>query len=618
MKAAVSIPKHPLAILAILAICVVARALAQTYIIQSSVTDGNGNIVATATTQFTVSAPAAPTGGNTPGGANSGSPTPPVVVTPPASQPTNSGLPAWLGNLPGTPGETYLSTQWLGTFNYDANGFPDLTSLIPANACIVSTATTPGHQASDYADLNSAQNVAVNNGSLCVLFRDGGIYPASAIDQNISGATGTASKPVIISRIGVNGFLDHSQPRPVLQNGFGIAGSPTSSHPWGGPVHDLVIDGLNFAAPANTVPAPSWAIRFADGTAGNQSDHFLICDCAVSGFQGGFDLEDDVTNESCSTFIVLGCSVHDMYQPGPTQAGLYANSIKDLFIARSVFANCGQKNNNGTGHDVYVNPNHPNTGDTDSQVRFIGDLFATAAADGCESNYGGFFDHCVSLANPIAFYGGGGLPATIQNCVVDGGGGEFDGSPPGSAPGSALSLAGAGTGRGWGAYSDCATKATINNLYVVNKATATLDGNNGGFAVGVHCTDNGKNPEGMPTEATTATIGPNVIVHNWFQSGGSNAVNLSQSTPPLPSLTYVGLVVLPGVNGVAGVTGVEPTYVDNTRSCSMYAKTLGISGVTDGPSLLTAMEDNSSGNWDDRLTAAGVVNWIQAGFQVKQ
>ncbi|HEX4056233.1 MAG TPA: hypothetical protein VHX86_18385 [Tepidisphaeraceae bacterium] len=633
MKVAVSIPKH---LLAILVICFVSRALAQTYIIRSSVTDGSGNIVATATTQFSISVTATQTGGNPNGGGNSGS------STPPATQPTassgstgsgqapsagsgqapstgsgqTSGLPVWLASLPGVAGETYGTTQWLDSFKYDANGNLDLTPLIPANACIISTATTPGHQASDYADFNSAQNAAINNGSLCVLFRDGGVYPASAVNQNIQGATGTAGHPFIVGRIGVNGFLDHSQPRPILQSGFGIAGSPTSTHAWGGPMHYLIIDGLNGAAGSG---ATSWFIRFVDQTAGESSDHVGIFDCAASGFQGGFDLEDDETdaNDDCTAFVIEGCSIHDCHG-GATQAGLFAVSIRDFLVTRSVFANCGAKNNNGTAHDVYINPNHPNPGDpADAQVRFINDLFAEAAADGCESNYGGFFDHCVSLANPIAFYGGGGFPATIQNCVVDGGGGEFDPSTGSGQVGSALSLAGAGTGRGWGAYLDCATTGSISNLYVINKSDAGDVQYNGGFAVGVHCTDSGKNPEGMPTEATVATVGPNVIVHNWFDASGSNAVNLSQSTPPLPAIAYSGLVVLPGVNGVAGVTGTEPAYVDDTRTCSSYAKTLGIIGVSDGPSLMTAMENNWPGNWDDRLTAAGVVNWIQAGFQVK-
>ncbi len=577
--------------------------MAQTYVIQSNVTDANGKIVATATTQFTVSESVAPT-------------TNPAAATPPAS----AGVkPAWLTSLPGIAGEIYSSTQWLSSLPWDANGHLNLTPLIPANAVRVCLPTMAGYKAGDYPDLNSALGAAVANGSLCIEFVRGDIYSASMMDQNIQGATGTAIRPFIVTSVGPNGFSDYSLPDPILQDGFGVAGSPANGKSYGGPMHYLIIDGLNFQAPAGTTPSSSWAVRIADTANGAPSDHLGIFDCAVTGYQGGFDLENDCTDsgDCFSTFIVDHCVVYNNHG-GPTQPGLYCCRICDLLVSNSVFAGNGTKNNMGTAHDIYVNPDHPMPGDpSDTQNRFVGDVFATAAAFGCESNYGGFFDHCLSLANPIAFYGGGGQPVTIQNCVVDGGGGEFDGS----SPGSTLNLATTGataTGRGWGAYSDCATTANINNLICINKNDAADVQYNGGFGVGVHCTDNGKNPEGMPTEATAATVGPNVIVHNWFDSSGSNAINLSQTTPPLPTITYSGVVVLPGVNGVTGVTGVEPAYVDNTRSCSMYAKTLAISGVTDGPSLLTAMEGNSAGNWDDRLTAASLVNWIQAGFQVKQ
>ncbi len=521
------------------------------------------------------------------------------------------------------PGQTYASDAWLGSFAKDANGFVDLSSYIPANACTISTAITPGHLATDFGSFNSAQNAAIANGSLCVLFRDGGSYAASVMNNNIDGATGTAAHPIIVSRIGATDLrIIRCRGRSFRAGGLGSP-APGNGKAWGGPIHYVIMDGLDFEGGAT--PPQGAAISFVDTNLGAPSDHILIEDCTVNGYQGGIDFESDdtaVASYSNNTFIIDGCTIANT-RGGATEPGVYCNAIYDLLINRSFIIGCGFKNQLGTAHDVYVNANYTVVGD--SQIRFINTVFGVGAACGCECNRGGFFDHCLSLANPTGIYGGGGAPAGIQYCVIDGGGGEFDttnikfasatGYP--LSPGATLSLQPglSGAGRGWGPYLDCASSGFIHDVYCINKNDAGDQQVNSGFAVGVHCTDPGKNGEGMPTAATIATIGPNVIVHNWFVYGGaSNAINLSQTTPPLPTITYAGLVVLPGVTGVTGVSGAEPNYVDPNRTASSYAKMLGIAGVTDGPSLLAAMENQWSGSWDNRLTATAVVNWIQAGF----
>jgi hypothetical protein len=544
-------------------------------------------------------------------------------TTQPAPPPTQAATPA--ASLPGMPGAgPYASDAWLATFGREASGNIDLTPLIPANAVYISTASTPGHLASDHSDFNSAQNAAIANGSLCILFRDGGTYSSSALNNNIQGVTGTSGHPLIVSRIGRGGFTDHSLPRPVLQGRLGIAGAPGNGHAWGGPIHYVILDGLDFNHSGSSATGP--AVSFVDTNLGASSDHIGLFDISVEGYQQGIDLEaDDPLSYTNNTFILDGCSVFNC-TGGATQAGFYANCIYDLLVNRSYFIGNGYKNQLGTAHDVYINGN-PKIA-ADSQLRFINTVFGTAAACGCEANRGGFFHNCVSLANPTGIYGGGGAPAAIESSIIDGGGGEFDGTSVKFASaqgyvltaGSTLSLqpGNAGSGRGWGAYLDCATSGYIQNVFCVNKNDAGDVQNNGGFAIGVHCTDVGKNGEGMPTAATVATIGPNVIVHNWYDSSGANAINLSQTTPPLPTIAYSGLVVLPGVNNVLGVTGKEPQYVDPARCCSTYAKTLGIAGVTDGPTLLQAMAGQNSTNWKPALEAQAVVNYVAAGFVVMQ
>jgi hypothetical protein len=176
---------------------------------------------------------------------------------------------------------------------------------------------------------------------------------------------------------------------------------------------------------------------------------------------------------------------------------------------------------------------------------------------------------------------------------------------------------GTGANRGWGCYLDTATTGSIHDTYIINKPELF----NSGLAVGVHTLDVGKQFLGMPSASTVATLGPNLIVHNWKEwsadgKGSPNFVNLAGNNAPAATINYTGLVVLPGVTGVAGVTAVEPKYVDDTRTSSSYAKTLGITGVNDGPTLLQRMSQQRSTNWDVRLEASAVFDFIEAGFQV--
>jgi hypothetical protein len=597
----------PRFLLTIIAISFVARALAQTYIIQSNVTDSNGNVVATATTRFTAgttqSAPA------------------PIVVVPPTTQLTPGESPG-AKSLPVMPGQTYASDDWLASFPKDGNGFVDLTSYIPANACIISLPATPGHLASDYGDFTSAQNAAVANGSICILFRDGGVYSASVVDNNVCGATGRAAHPFIISRIGPKGFLDHSLPRPVLLNGIGIAGAPSATHAWGAPIHYVILDGLDFYADQRDPSSPTYnkgntsqtgCITMVDQSWGAASDHILIEDCRGRFFQKMIDIES-AQAYAMNTVIVRRCVCAFNYG---VFFGCYDYHVHDLLVVDSLFDNNGwnataaPKNDpQGREHDWYTAIN-PAAETTDPQHRYVNDLFARADSEGLEGDAGGLCDSCLFLANPIAGYLGV-YQSLFNNVVVDGGGGEFDNE----VAGSALSLVpgNAGASRGWGVFLDCCPTGGMTNVTVINKANDAI---NSGFAVGVHVQDPAKQ---LVTLATAATLN-GVMVHNWFEwnstpgVSGPNAVDLDP--PPAATITYSGCY-LPGVIGVAGVTGTVPNYVDPTRTASSYAKSLGILGVTNGPTLLSAMDNQWSGNWNANLDPAAVVNWIQAGFQVNQ
>jgi hypothetical protein len=629
MKRVARMPRY---LLAIIAISFVTRALAQTYIIQSSVTDGNGNVVAVATTQFTVPAPAASSTTANGGAA--------------ASTQPSGGISTTATTLPTMSGQTYESDRWLSTFIYDANGFIDLTPSIPANAIRVSLPGMVGYQPGDSPDLTSAIAAANANGSLCILFLDGNTYPLSMMDNNLDGAPGMVAHPWIITRTGPKGFDDHSLPRPIVCGGFGQAGSAVpNGHNWGGPWSGLIIDGLDFYADERDPASPTYVkgtqnqdwVFTGTSPANASSDHLLIADCRMRFFQGGVNIGGPA-GFPLNTVIFYRDVVANCYG-GATQPGVFTSNVHDLLFYGGTYAGNGwnataQPKNNGLGmqHDIYCSINPAGT-TADPQNRFIGLCVATAAAVGIEGNDGGLVDHCLFLANPIGGYVGGGYSGGIQNFICDGGGGEFDAG----AAGSALNLVAPpnyAASRGYGVYLDCAPSGFIQNGAIINKNDAADVQWNYGFAMGVHTTDSGKNGEGMPTAATVATIS-DVAVSNWFEwSGGAasapNGVNLSQAGPPLATINFAGTDYLPGVTGVgnaasntagatitgiANVIGAIPNYVDPARCASAYAKTLGIAGVSDGPSLLNAMENLTDGNWNPALDAGAAVDWIRAGFQ---
>jgi hypothetical protein len=299
--------------------------------------------------------------------------------------------------------------------------------------------------------------------------------------------------------------------------------------------------------------------------------------------------------------------------------GAYDYHIHDLLVVDSIFDHNGwnptaaPKNDaEGREHDWYTAINPP-AETIDPQHRHVGCVFARADSEGLEGDAGGLADTCLFLANPIGGYLGV-YQSLFHNIVVDGGGGEFDGSTGSPQAASALSLVpgNSGASRGWGVFLDCAPVGAMDTVTVINKPDAI----NSGFALGVHAADPAKQLTSLPTVATLT----NCKVYNWFTWSGTatSAPNaIDQDGPPAVTITYSGCY-LPGVTGVPGVTGTIPHYFDPTRTASSYAKMLGIAGATDGPSLLSTMENRWSGNWDSRLTATSVVNWIQAGFQVPQ
>jgi hypothetical protein len=639
---------------ALVAVGLLATAIAQVYQIQTNVTDSNGRLIATATTQLSLGAPAT-------------SPSATTQATGDA-QPAGATVAATAAGpgYPAMPGKVYPSDAWLKTFSYfnataaDPAGWIDLTLLIPANACIVCARSSPLYQAGYYTDGASAWQAAIGNGSKTVLFLYGGgdtsvtiedslhpngvtlnAFSPAMVDFSVQSTTGTAARPIIISSIDSSGVWDqyNESERPILENNIPIAGNATPGGPaWDSPIQYVIYDRLRFYNPTRDPSSSQFSgsstalgagntaigIAITSSWAQGASGYFLFEDLRSSFFHSMFDLENDQQGSQLNTVIIRRCVCDNNYA-GQVDYGSFDSDIQDLLVADSTFdlngwnpTVTGKRDAQGREHDWY-DAIWPSWDSRDPLHRFVNDIFARPMADGIEGNAPDtLIDHPVFVACPIAGYCGAGGVGVIQNYLVDGGSGSFDVL----GPGSGLSLTWPtvnGNGRGWGVYLDCATTGSLINGITLGKGDANDAAINPGQATGVHCEDAQK---GLPNEVTAATL-TNVRVHDWYEWNGgasnpsaANVVNLSNAGPPQPTIAY-GNCVLPGVNGPPGVSAVEPNYVDDTRCVATYAAGLGIGAVVDAPSFLTAADDNWSGNYNVNLTATPAFNWVNAGFQTR-
>lgn len=597
------------------AVGLIARAIGQVYQVQTNVTDSQGKVVATGTIQFATTVPSTGSGPAT---------NPAPVSPPPTTNPAPAAPPIALATtLPVFPGQSYESDRWLATFQRDANGFL-IPPVFPANACVISTAATPGHLASDYSDFLSAQAAAFKNGSYCILFRDGGIYTNAqdpkqmgtatkglgAIDDNIQIPGGTVQHPVIISRVGVGGYNDRSAAPPKLLGGFVIGGSK-----YGGPAANyLEVFGLTFygdhrdpgSATYNKNDATNgwyqdFAFRFRQLDLGtSQSDHFLFSDVRASYIGGAFDFEGNAAN-TLNTVILDHCEVDHNYGE---KFGGYAQEVTDLLLNYGCFAYNGwnqqvapKADPTGRYHDWYsqgVTPPAP----ADMGHRYINCVFATAQAEGLKDYSGGLIDTCLFLADPIAGCPGE-FPVLVNNCVVDGDNAEFDAAEGGQA-GYALALTADNSApRGWGFDLSGSPNATVQNSLFVDKQ----DSLNNGDPIYIEG-DITFNITGEPDFKSGTTNLTNLIVHNWTMQDKAGVGY--QDNPPAPPYT--------ATNCDFSGTG---NYVNAGATITTYAQSLGVAGIKDGPTWLNAAIQNSSTNWNPALTAPAFCAYMQANFKAK-
>jgi hypothetical protein len=434
------------------------------------------------------------------------------------------------------------------------------------------------------------------------------------------------------------GVGDAALPPPVLLGVFVIGGTKYGK----ANVNYLEMFNLTFYADhrdpasatysksdANNGQYQNFAIRFRQVDLGTtQSDHFLLSNIRSSFAAGAFDFEGNEPTPGgkpifVNDVILDHCEADHGYG---SYYAVYGQQVFDLLVYDSCFAYNGWNQKvapkvdlGGMHHDEYSQcPISP--APADMQHRYIGDIFATAGADGLKAGSGGLIDSCLFLADPLGTIAGGGQPVVINNCVFDGDNVEFD-AAEGGGKGYALGLAANNQGpRGSGIDNGGATTMLVENSLLIDKPDSL---NNlsaleieGSWAYPIN-----DNSNGVPTPVSGPTTYTNVKIHNWFCSSNDGAVSEANgvhigSTPPTPVYTCTGCV-FPGVTDVAGASGTEPGYVNVNATISTYAASMGIAGVKDGPTWLDAAIENSSADWSPNLTAAAAIQYLQAGFTVK-
>jgi hypothetical protein len=566
---------------------------------------------------------------------------PGVSSSPPAPVPVSTAAPGSpaSGALPVYPGDTYPSDAWLATFGRDANGFL-IPPAAPANAVYFSDGVTKGSQWSDYTDFKKCEAAAQANGSWWIWVRDGGVYANSAIDDNWQLGPGTADHPVVICRTGPNGYNDRSLPPPKMEGFLAMGGTEYGGN---GTMHYCEVFGLNFYANYRDPSSSSYSkSKATDGQTQNwafqlrsfsgASDHILFSDCHVSYYGSGYDIEGELSYPAggmvapTTSVIWDHCDVDHCYG---TFYGIYCQAVEDVLLNASVFAENGYNQKvdpktdpSGMEHDVYLNgfvgptATKPLAGPSDMLTRAVGCVFG-GGIESYKDYQGGLCSGCLFLGDAMdANFGQ--CPTLVDQCVADGDPAEFD-AAEGGQKGYALALTGDGSApRGWGFdFEGCASATCQNSLFIDKN-----DSINNGVPIYI----DGQisfNVNGYPTYKSGPTTLKNLIVSNWTTDGMDVHTFLVPPIPPNPTIISCDMPGqnastfgdFPGIN----VSGLIPTpnYVNPNATVSTYAASLGIAGVTNGPTWLAAAINNSSQNWNQSLTAGTAIHYVQAGFSVK-
>jgi hypothetical protein len=491
------------------------------------------------------------------------------IAPAPASAPSPTPAPAPASSAPPAAAtvSAYPSDAALAVFARDANGYPIYP--VPANAIV----------AEPTSNMDAVQGAAIANGSLCVLFKRGVVYPPAFFNDGWQVPGQSWQKPFIFGAT-----ADVQNPKPVLQAQLGIGGGKFTK----APMQFMVAFSLSFqdpkGIPGNAGFVGGSAYEAGIRLAGDATGNLIFDDIDVEGFQGGIEIQG-VATQFIKTVILFRCCVRNNFGQ---RWGVYTERVDDLLIEEGLYDQNGWSPANsaigwaGLGksifcHNIYIQMSDP--GDAaDAQCRVRGIATSRASSHGLQQRLGGLTDGIWFWGNPLAGFDYQ-RASTLCNSVIEGGG--FD-----------LSIAGQPRGNGF--QSNACPQFAMKSAIFCNKQDAV----NTGPAVEITCKDSLGNP------VATAFSGTGVIVNGWSGS----AVQIDSGSP--------GSVAFDATSDVAGYSANagKISYVDPTVTSLKYAQGLGYADV---PTLLNAMALNRRGSFNAKLTARAVISFMRSGFTRK-
>lgn len=410
----------------------------------------------------------------------------------------------------------------------------------------------------------------LDNGSAdWLLLKKGGVWTDDLWSGNgFFGKNGkSATEPMLIGAYGTGA-------RPLIKTSPGYCDAALFNT--GGAVGDyLAVVGIEFYAHTRDPDS----LAFDDTTLDNSHEHKaislispsnwqLIEDCKFSFYQVNISFETGpFQNVSIRRNVIV-----DAYNISPGHSvGLYANNIINPMIEENIIIHNGF-NDDVTGaeptvfnQNVYFNYQGPNGDDTSvsGPVTFRGNVSADASATGCQLRPGGTAYNNLFAANPIAL--------TLQNTA---------------------------------------------DPSIDVRANVILDGRDllpGGG-------DNSRT-QGILWVYGAGTLSGNIIAHQ-RAAGSTNAVGLSlgvnvSGQHPTANIFYDWDNAIDDAGTGNDTTGNDIDavgYSAPNRTLGDYAGSIGLTATQDA--LFTAMRAQSKDNWDTRLMAAAVNNYIRAGFDM--
>jgi len=419
----------------------------------------------------------------------------------------------------------------------------------------------------------------------------------SATEPQLIGAYGTGARPSIHSGTANGITVDGNDPNPVdYLFLIGIEFYSTSRDP-------------NHADYAGIPAFNNTGIYWKTGTGG------LIEDCAVRFYGGNMLLQPIINdNEVLNNLTVRRNVIVDSYAVDvggttPHSQGIFTVNAQGLIVEENVFDHNGyllRDNIEEEGGATVFNHNFYSSGcynELTGPVIFRGNITANASAHGFHRPPGGIIFDNLSIDNPLGL-----LP---HSCA---------------APAASASITTYNVIEGSADVTSSLPRGSGIRPHVIDDVGAFIDHNlvlhedsvdkTNQFGLNISCCVG--NVDSSGDCAVTGNTCTNVVVTNniWYDwtKGCPKMINGTVTGFTYENNFYSDVPTNCTASGTNGNSATHP-FRDSTRTVSTYASTvLGLAATH--AAFITAARAQSKDNWDVRLTAGAVNDWIREGFFV--